>query len=118
VAEVSHLVYDGMAQAGAFTIDANGVALTTSGRRLVAELGIDVDTLAGTRRPLCRTCLDWSERRYHLAGSLGSALLERFKQLGWARRVKDSRVIAFSGAGEQALRKWSGGPEMVCLQSA
>ncbi|MDB5936995.1 MAG: transcriptional regulator [Massilia sp.] len=104
--ELGVLVYDRMAQAGAFTIDGNGISVTAAGRRLVAELGIDVDALTSTRRPLCRTCLDWSERRHHLAGSLGSALLARFEQLGWASRVKDTRVIAFSSAGEQALRAW------------
>ncbi len=112
--ELGVLVYDSMAQAGAFTIDASGVTLTGGGRRHVAGLGIDVDALAGTRRPLCRTCLDWSERRHHLAGSLGSALLARFEQLGWASRIKDSRVIAFTGAGEQALRAWSVSPATQC----
>ncbi|MGI4717901.1 MAG: hypothetical protein ACRYGO_16245 [Janthinobacterium lividum] len=58
------------------------------------------------RRPFCRTCLDWSERRHHLAGTLGALLLERFEGLGWARRVPDSRVFAFSAAGEAALRAW------------
>ena len=106
--ELGVLVYDRLAQAGAFTLDADGVQLTGAGRRIIEELGIDIAALASTRRAFCRTCLDWSERRHHLAGSLGSALLARFEQLGWARRANDSRVMVFSSAGEQALRAWSG----------
>jgi DNA-binding transcriptional ArsR family regulator len=106
--ELGVLMYDGMARAGAFTLDADGVQLTPAGRLIVEELGIDIAALANTRRRFCRTCLDWSERRHHLAGALGSVLLARFEQLGWARRESGSRVVAFSGAGEQALREWSG----------
>jgi hypothetical protein len=52
-----------------------------------------------------RPCLDWSARRHHLAGSVGAALLERCMRLGWLRRRKDSRVLAFSAAGERAFRE-------------
>jgi hypothetical protein len=70
-------------------------------------LGIDTAALvANKRRAFCRTCLDWSERRHHLAGSLASALLARFEALGWARREKDSRVVTFTTAGEQSLHRW------------
>lgn len=103
--ELGVLVYEGLARRGAFAIDAAGVALTDAGRTLVAALGID-PLPAAARRPLCRHCLDWSERRHHLAGALGTALLARFQQLGWARRVPGSRVLAFSADGEAALRAW------------
>jgi DNA-binding transcriptional ArsR family regulator len=103
--ELGVLVYERLAGRGAFALDAGGVALTDAGRALVAQLGID-PLPAATRRPLCRHCLDWSERRHHLAGALGTALLDRFQQLGWARRVPDSRVLAFSADGEAALRAW------------
>jgi DNA-binding transcriptional ArsR family regulator len=105
--ELGVLVYAGMARRGAFALDAGDVTLTDAGRALVAQLGVD-PLPAATRRPLCRHCLDWSERRHHLAGALGTALLERFQQLGWARRVPDSRVLAFSADGEAALRAWLG----------
>ncbi len=48
---------------------------------------------------MCKLCLDWSERRHHLAGALGAALLQRFMELGWARREKTSRTIVFSPPG-------------------
>jgi hypothetical protein len=81
------------------------LALTVAGRRFCREFGIDVDVLVTSRRPLCRTCLDWSVRRHHLAGALGAALLTRCLDLGWARRVKGSRIVRFSPAGEAALRE-------------
>ena len=104
--ELGVLVYESLVRRGAFALDADGIALTAQGRDLVRILGIEADTLPASRRPFCRTCLDWSERRHHLAGQLGTAMLERFQQLGWARRVPESRVLAFTKHGEAALRAW------------
>jgi DNA-binding transcriptional ArsR family regulator len=103
--ELGVLVYERLAQRGAFTLGPGGIALTPQGAQAMAALGVDPAAQHG-RRPFCRTCLDWSERRHHLAGTLGAALLARFEQLEWARRVPDSRVMAFSAAGEAALREW------------
>lgn len=99
-------VYDQLVQAGTFTFGADGVQLTPAGRKIVHTLGIDIAALLSKRRTFCRTCLDWSERRHHLAGSLGNALLARFEELGWARRAKDSRVVTFTASGEKELRAW------------
>jgi DNA-binding transcriptional ArsR family regulator len=106
--ELGVLVYESLARRGAFALGADGVNLTDAGRDAVRALGIDVDKLPASRRPFCRTCLDWSERRHHLAGRLGTALLDRFQQLGWAMRVPESRVLAFTPEGETALRAWLG----------
>lgn len=69
------------------------VELTGAGEAFVAEIGIDLATLAHSRRPLCRTCLDWSVRRPHLAGALGAAILERLAvnagvKMHWPAGVK------------------------------
>jgi DNA-binding transcriptional ArsR family regulator len=106
--ELGVLVYDSMARHGAFALGADGIELTAQGEDLVRALGIEPARLPASRRPFCRTCLDWSERRHHLAGTLGTALLGRFQELGWARRVPESRVMAFSADGEAALRAWAG----------
>lgn len=106
--ELGVLVYESLAARQAFAVDAAGISLTAAGRERVRALGIDPDAAIASRRPFCRTCLDWSERRHHLAGTLGTQLLERFQQLGWARRVADSRVLAFSADGETALHAWLG----------
>jgi DNA-binding transcriptional ArsR family regulator len=84
------------------------LGLTSSGRRAMTEFGVDIDSLEALRRPLCRTCLDWSERRHHLGGSLGQSLLLRFTDLGWARREAGSRIVAFSPRGTRALAEWLG----------
>lgn len=108
--ELGVMVYDGLVRRGAFALDAGGLALTASGRAALGEIGIDAAPLESGRRAPCRTCLDWSERRHHLAGAVGDALLARFEDLGWARRDPDSRVMAFSAQGEAALRSWIASP--------
>jgi len=104
--ELGVLMYDRMAQRRAFAAGPGGIGLTAQGAELVAALGIAAQAAPGSKRPFCRTCLDWSERRHHLAGTLGAVLLGRFEELGWAKRVPESRVMAFSAAGEKALRDW------------
>lgn len=94
-------IADALVAQGAVVM-ADGAALVTDeGRRLLADLGIALGT-AG-RRPLCRTCLDWSERRPHLAGRLGSALLDHALECGWVGRTPDSRVLRVLPEGEAAL---------------
>jgi DNA-binding transcriptional ArsR family regulator len=106
--ELGVALYDGLARRGAFTIGVDGIALTDEGNRLVAAIGIDPSMLKPGRRALCRTCLDWSERRHHLAGTLATAMLKQFETLGWGKRLPDSRVFLFSERGETALHEWLG----------
>ncbi len=72
------------------------------------RIGIDVGALTARQggraaRGLCRPCLDWSERRHHLAGTLGAAMMNRFAELKWAARdtTPGSRVVNFTRAGEK-----------------
>src|SRR3981189_1814869 len=63
------------------------IELTAEGKRFMDKaLQIDAKTLAHPRRPVCKACLDWSERRHHLAGTLGAAILTRATELKWAAR--------------------------------
>jgi DNA-binding transcriptional ArsR family regulator len=101
--ELGVLVYDEMHRLGLLCELDGSLGLTAPGRDWCTRLGIDIEGAKGARRSLCRTCLDWSERRLHLAGSLGAALLDRIHQLGWARRERESRAIVFSAAGERSL---------------
>jgi hypothetical protein len=84
------------------------MSLTDTGRAMMRELGLESTQLEGQRRAPCRTCLDWSERRHHLAGTVAQAILARLLALGWARRVDGSRVVAFTVSGEEQLRAWCG----------
>lgn len=81
----------------------DGCSVSPGGEAFFARLGIDLDALSKSRRTLCRPCLDWSERRHHLGGALGAAILERIFALRWARREPDSRIVVFSREGERAL---------------
>lgn len=78
--------------------------LTRDGETFLTRFGIDAAQLGKSRRPLCRPCLDWSERRPHLGGAIGAAMLERIFARRWARRETNSRAVVFSAAGERALR--------------
>jgi DNA-binding transcriptional ArsR family regulator len=80
------------------------IELTAEGEHFLTDtLQISADALAHPRRPLCRACLDWSERRHHLAGTLGAAILTRFTELKWAARdvTPGSRVVNFTRNGEK-----------------
>jgi len=96
-------LYDSMIANGHLVENDDHVALTNSGTAFVEQFGIDLQVVSKSRRPLCKSCLDWSSRRTHLAGSLGTAFLERFYALKWARRIEGSRVIEFSSTGEKNL---------------
>src|SRR6516165_3891954 len=80
------------------------IELTAEGAKfLERNLQISPDMLAHPRRPVCKACLDWSERRHHLAGTLGAAMLSRFTELKWAARdqAPGSRVVNFTRVGEK-----------------
>ena len=84
------------------------LAVTDLGRSRLMEIGLDVEALPASNRPLCRSCLDWSQRRHHLAGRLGKAVFDSLLAKRWARRVADSRVIRFSPEGERGFANWLG----------
>jgi len=92
---------DSLVAQGAMVADEEHLTLTEAGGALISGFGVDVGGLRALKRPLCRSCLDWSERRSHLAGSLGKALLDMFLESGHARRESGSRVVAFSPEGER-----------------
>jgi DNA-binding transcriptional ArsR family regulator len=79
--------------------------VTARGARRFEELGIDVGQLAGRRRPLARRCLDWTERRHHLAGLLGAALATRCFELGWIERLPTSRAVRVTERGRRGFAR-------------
>ena len=84
--------------------DESGLTLSRSGAEFCSELGIDVEAAQASRRPMCRLCLDWSERRHHLAGHIGAQLLQRCYDLGWAKRRRGTRIVDFTPRGEREFR--------------
>jgi hypothetical protein len=80
----------------------NDLALTMRGRGFFADFGIDLAALERGRRPVCRACLDWSERHSHLSGALGAAILSRMIETGWVRR-ETGRVLTFTCEGVEGF---------------
>ncbi len=79
--------------------------LTAEGESWLGNFGIDVADLRGKKRPLLRSCLDWSERRVHLAGAVGAAILTRLLELHFAKRDSLGRAVAISPRGEAFLKE-------------
>jgi DNA-binding transcriptional ArsR family regulator len=77
--------------------------LTRRGERTLNALGVDLDGARRSRRAFGRACLDWSERRHHLAGALGAALLDRLLALGWIERADRGRAVHLSTKGRRGL---------------
>src|SRR2546423_1410712 len=73
--------------------------LTDRGRAFLDEFGINV----GVKRPTVRYCVDWSEQRHHLAGSIGRSLLDRLVQLDWIRRTPATRAVHITEAGHEGI---------------
>ncbi len=80
--------------------------LTRKGRDFLSGRGIDLAGLETLKRPLCRGCMDWSERRLHLGGALGAAVLAHVVTEGWAMRGPSLRAVSFSKRGEESFVRW------------
>jgi DNA-binding transcriptional ArsR family regulator len=80
-------------------------AVTARGERELDRLGLDLESLRRERRSFARACLDWSERRYHLAGAVGAALATSCFELGWIERRGSGRAVAVTPAGRSELRR-------------
>ena len=102
-------LYQGLLGRGFVAETGEDVALTDAGAVFLRDFGVDVEGLSQGKAPLCRSCLDWSARQTHLAGSVGRALLARMEYLGWAERVAGTRVVRFSDAGERGFAETFGG---------
>lgn len=96
-------LYQSLIARGMLIEDAERVSITPQGADFVTNFGVDIAELQAGRSVLCRSCLDWSERRSHLSGSLGRAMLARMEALGWIKREGDSRMLRLTRAGERAF---------------
>jgi DNA-binding transcriptional ArsR family regulator len=83
--------------------DGGNFVVTPKGARWFGELGIECDNLYRQRRSFARACLDWTERRPHLAGSLGAALLQKMLDEHWLRRMTGVRAVLLTPKGRKAL---------------
>jgi DNA-binding transcriptional ArsR family regulator len=106
--ELGVAMLDGLMTRGLIEDRGGALSLTEAGAGFVCDFGVEAETLGVGRRPVCKACLDWSERRSHLGGALGKALLSRIYAEGWARRLEGGRVVAFSAPGLGAFQRTFG----------
>ena len=96
---------DALLDRGHLVLTADGGEVTASGHALLHDFGVEPS--AG-KRIFCRPCLDWSERRPHIAGRLGAALACRCFDLGWIVRVRDTRAVSVPPAGAAGFARQFG----------
>lgn len=80
--------------------------VSAKGKKFFSVLDIPIDDLQQQRRSFARPCLDWSERRHHLAGSLATALLDKMFSSGWIKKIKNSRAVVITNRGQKEMRKY------------
>ncbi|CAH1655003.1 Uncharacterized HTH-type transcriptional regulator YdfF [Hyphomicrobiales bacterium] len=96
-------IHDALMAGGHLAVSEGGYALAASGKAIFSALGIDPDAQGRSRRAALRPCLDWSERRPHLAGHLAAALACRCFETDWVRRRRDSRAVILTEEGRAVL---------------
>ena len=98
-------IADAMTGAGLLEQD-GGIALTAAGRDWLTDVfGVDPAELRQSKRPLARACLDWTERRSHLAGQAGMQICRHALDQRWVRRIGSSRAVQVTPDGVRALKK-------------
>lgn len=96
-------VVDSLIESGALIENGTEFQLTTAGERFLSDFGVDVSAARRRRRHFARTCIDWSERRPHLAGALGAAIADRLFELNWIEREPEGRTLHVTSTGHQGL---------------
>ncbi len=96
---------DQLVARSALSMSVDDVAFGPAAEPVFGAIGMDLSMLTIKPRP-CRLCMDWSVRRWHLGGPAARRILERILELGWAKRVADTRVLHFGHLGEANFRKW------------
>jgi DNA-binding transcriptional ArsR family regulator len=94
---------DNLIERGYLVLTPEAGEVTELGAGFLGDFGVDLAALHAKRRTLCRPCLDWTERRLHLGGTVGAALARRCFDLGWFTRSRDSRTVAIMPAGRRGL---------------
>jgi DNA-binding transcriptional ArsR family regulator len=96
-------IADALSAGGHVVLSDDGGELTDSGARLLARFGAVLAPKAAQRRIYCRPCLDWSERRYHIAGHVGAEICRCCLERGWLTRMRDSRALQLTPEGRRGL---------------
>jgi DNA-binding transcriptional ArsR family regulator len=92
-------------QKGILSEDQDGLHITDQGETFFTDFQIDLTKTRQKRRSFSHKCLDWSERRHHLAGALGSAILDRLFELHWIERLPTTRAIRITAEGKRGFKE-------------
>jgi DNA-binding transcriptional ArsR family regulator len=101
-------IADALVAKGYIVLTEDGGEVTDSGAHFLSTFGAQLISKSRSRRIFCRPCLDWSERRYHIAGLIGAEIQRRCLELGWLRRDRDTRAVRVTPAGQVGLRRTFG----------
>jgi DNA-binding transcriptional ArsR family regulator len=99
---------DTLVMRGHIALVQDGGEVSESGLAFLSNLGVALDQRRHSRRVFCRPCLDWSERRVHIAGSVGAKLCERCFELGWIKQLKTTRALEVTAKGSWGFAEWFG----------
>jgi hypothetical protein len=103
-------IADSLVAQGHVVLAEDGGEVTDAGRRFLTGFGADLDLRR--KRIFCKPCLDWSERRYHVAGLVGAEIWRRALELGWVERRRDTRAVRLTpGGADRVARHIRRGPE-------
>ncbi|ALP63560.1 ArsR/SmtB family transcription factor [Paraburkholderia caribensis] len=106
--EVAVRVYERLIGGGLLAVHGDALEATSDGTALLAQWGIDVSQQRGRRRRFACTCPDWSERRPHLGGALGAALLDSWSSQGWVERTERPRILRVTPIGHRQFDAFLG----------
>jgi DNA-binding transcriptional ArsR family regulator len=96
-------IADALIARGRIVLTEDGGAVTEVGEKFFAAFGADLHLRSRSKRVFCRPCLDWSERRLHVAGLVGAEICRRCLELGWVARQRDTRAVRITAAGKVGL---------------
>jgi DNA-binding transcriptional ArsR family regulator len=99
--QIGVAIAEALVRNGHIVLTEDGGEVTDAGARFLTEFGADLRVRG--KRIFCRPCLDWSERRYHVAGLVGAGIWRRCLDLGWLIRERDSRALRLTAAGKTGL---------------
>ena len=101
--ELAVAIFDALVGEGHLVEEDDRLVITTSGLVFFGAIGVDTEAIVTAKRPKARPCLDWTQRRHHLAGASGKAMLDAFLANGWVRRGPRPRSIRVTRIGREAI---------------
>ena len=99
---------DSLVARNLIVLDDEAAEITAAGTRFLTKFGIALPALRSGRRHFCRLCLDWTERRPHIAGAVGAAITRRCFDLGWMEQMTRSQAVVVTSLGQRGFRETFG----------